>query len=68
MIKGNSAIMKCEIPSFVADFVLVDSWIDSDGQEYYREDNSSTTTIYTILIVNVTVENDPGPITNLIPF
>lgn len=68
VIKGNSAIMKCEIPSFVADFVLVDSWIDSDGQEYYREDNSSTTTIYTILIVNVTVENDPGPITNLIPF
>lgn len=42
VIKGNSAIMKCEIPSFVADFVIVDSWIDSNEQEYYREDNSST--------------------------
>lgn len=42
VIKGNSAIMKCEIPSFVADFVIVDSWIDSNDQEYYREDTSST--------------------------
>lgn len=42
VIKGNSAIMKCEIPSFVADFVIVDSWIDSNDQEYYREDNTST--------------------------
>lgn len=42
VIKGNSAIMKCEIPSFVADFVGVDSWIDSNEQEYYRENNTST--------------------------
>lgn len=42
VIKGNSAIMKCEIPSFVADFVAVDSWIDSNDQEYFREDNTST--------------------------
>lgn len=35
VIRGNSAIMKCEIPSYVADFVSVDLWMDSDGQSYY---------------------------------
>lgn len=35
VIRGNSAIMKCEIPSFVADFVLVTHWSDSSGKEYY---------------------------------
>lgn len=34
VIRGNSAIMKCEIPSFVADFVFVDSWEDSEGKTY----------------------------------
>lgn len=41
VIRGNSAIMKCEIPSFVADFVAVDLWFDSDGTEYYPGDESS---------------------------
>ena len=27
--------MKCEIPSFVADFVAVDSWVDNSGEQYY---------------------------------
>lgn len=30
VIRGNSAIMKCKIPSFVADFVYVEAWIDVD--------------------------------------
>ncbi|XP_050054052.1 cell adhesion molecule Dscam2 isoform X22 [Aphis gossypii] len=34
VIRGNTAILKCTIPSFVADFVTVYSWISSDGQEY----------------------------------
>ena len=28
---GNDAIFKCEIPSHVADFVSVTSWVDSEG-------------------------------------
>ena len=39
VIKGNSAIMKCEIPSFVADFVSVQSWIDSEGKSYFPDNN-----------------------------
>ena len=35
MIVGNSALVKCEIPSFVADFVSVESWKDNEGNEYF---------------------------------
>jgi hypothetical protein len=38
VIKGNTAVLKCNIPSFVTDFVKVESWIASDGTVY----NSST--------------------------
>ena len=30
---GNDAIFKCSIPSFVTDFVFVNSWIDSEGND-----------------------------------
>lgn len=33
-MRGNAAILKCTIPSFVADFVHVEAWIDEDGKEY----------------------------------
>ncbi|XP_025202750.1 Down syndrome cell adhesion molecule-like protein Dscam2 isoform X4 [Melanaphis sacchari] len=36
VIRGNTAILKCTIPSFVADFIVVNSWISSDGQEYHN--------------------------------
>lgn len=34
IIRGNSAILKCKIPSFIADFVFIESWIDDSGEEY----------------------------------
>lgn len=34
VIRGNSAVVKCSIPSFVADFVSVWSWNDNSGNEY----------------------------------
>lgn len=34
VIRGNSAIMKCEVPSFVSDFVVVENWQDSNGRTY----------------------------------
>ena len=33
VILGNDALMKCSIPSFVADSVEVMSWVDSEGNE-----------------------------------
>lgn len=39
VIRGNSAIMKCEIPSFVSDFVVVENWQDSQGNTYLLGEN-----------------------------
>lgn len=41
-IKGNSAVMKCQVPSYVSDFVHVISWITEDseyilGSDYGRK-------------------------------
>lgn len=37
-IKGNSVVLKCGIPSFVADFVNVITWLAGDT-EIYPSDN-----------------------------
>lgn len=39
MIKGNTAVLKCNIPSFVADFVKVEAWVGSDGTEFLPSDD-----------------------------
>ncbi|XP_034950741.1 Down syndrome cell adhesion molecule-like protein Dscam2 isoform X7 [Chelonus insularis] len=38
-IRGNAAIFKCQVPSFVADHVDVAGWIDSAGGNYKADDN-----------------------------
>ena len=35
VIVGNSALVKCEVPSFVSDFVSVVSWVENNGLEYF---------------------------------
>ncbi|XP_060820234.1 cell adhesion molecule Dscam2 isoform X30 [Bombus pascuorum] len=39
-IRGNAAIFKCQVPSFVADHVDVVGWIDSAGGSYIAEGQS----------------------------
>lgn len=39
VIKGNAAILKCNIPSFVADFVKVESWEDEEGNVLLPSDS-----------------------------
>lgn len=39
VIRGNSAILKCSIPSFVADFVTVLSWHDDTGNTFTIEES-----------------------------
>lgn len=51
VIRGNAAIMKCEIPSYVSDFIVVDMWLDSDGGSYYRNNDSYGICILAQLIV-----------------
>jgi len=34
VIRGNSVVLKCSIPPFIADFVTVVSWQDNSGNIY----------------------------------
>ena len=36
VILGNSAILKCEVPSFITDWVSVIHWLDDNGHEFYQ--------------------------------
>ena len=39
VIAGNAAVVKCQIPSFVSDFVSVTAWTDeTSGDNYYFSD------------------------------
>ena len=37
VIMGNDVLFKCQIPSFVADHVLVDSWVDSENVTLHQK-------------------------------
>lgn len=51
VILGNAAIMKCKIPSFVADFVVIDSWTSDSGQTYqYSDSNNYSNFFYTNIL------------------
>ena len=39
VIVGNDVLMQCNVPSFVADFVSVQSWEDSEGREFHANKN-----------------------------
>lgn len=49
VIKGNAAVLKCSIPSFVADFVRVESWIDEEGNVLTFSDNYGVPQLVTSL-------------------
>lgn len=40
VLRGNSAILKCHIPSFVSEYVSVISWIVSEGEEQLELDSN----------------------------
>lgn len=42
VIKGNAAVMKCKIPSFVADFVQVEAWIIAEDGAVLTASNDSS--------------------------
>lgn len=54
VINGNDALLKCEIPSFVADFVTVESWIDSNENEYFAEVNTNYGNCSAIIVLVLT--------------
>lgn len=46
VIRGNTAVLKCSIPSFVADFVQVESWLSEDGMVYHTPTRSDGQEVY----------------------
>ena len=40
VILGNAGLLKCEIPSFVIDFVSVINWVNDQGEELFSAQNS----------------------------
>ena len=42
VIRGNSAILKCSIPSFVAEFVQVVGWQDDQGNSFNPDERNGT--------------------------
>lgn len=48
VIRGNAAVMKCEVPSFVSDFVTVENWRDSQGNVYLPGENNYGTNLENI--------------------
>lgn len=45
-IRGNAAIFKCQVPSFVGDHVDVVEWIDSNGGNYPADDSFPGSILY----------------------
>ncbi len=39
VIRGNDVLFKCDVPSFVADFVTVAGWVDNAGKVYSAQSN-----------------------------
>lgn len=46
VIRGNSAILKCEVPSYIADFVSVISWQTDQDETFYPDDKYGWFKIY----------------------
>ena len=40
VVLANDAVLKCSIPSFVADFVSVTGWVDSQANTHHMSDNT----------------------------
>lgn len=54
VIRGNSAVLKCNIPSFVVDFVRVEAWLGDDGSVYnMTRDNFGIFTILKKLLADL---------------
>lgn len=60
VIRGNAAILKCSIPSFVADFVTVQAWVTDDGMTYYASRDYGTI-LHLLLVVLLSLPSISSP-------
>ncbi|GJQ87297.1 Dscam [Trypoxylus dichotomus] len=68
VIRGNAAVMKCEVPSFVSDFVVVENWQDSKGNTYLPGDNFVVQQFYEARVIDEFVlKGNTGILKCLVP-
>lgn len=41
VLRGNTAILKCLVPSFVTDFVEIQAWVTDDGKTFTYNPNDT---------------------------
>lgn len=34
VIRGNNALLRCNVPAFIVDFVSIALWMDSEGESF----------------------------------
>ncbi|XP_025834475.1 Down syndrome cell adhesion molecule-like protein Dscam2 isoform X37 [Agrilus planipennis] len=61
VLKGNTAIFKCHIPSFVSDYVYVTSWIQDDKREIVSHQDTDYDSKYLVLPSGELHIRDVGP-------
>jgi hypothetical protein len=57
IILGNEALLKCSVPSFVADFVSVIGWTDSEAGDYFLGKTSDGTVTWWLYSINMILKN-----------
>lgn len=67
VIRGNAAIVRCKIPSFVSDFVYVESWIMDDGQILTINNTNDADGNDQLLFFNLHIQSRIHPFRFLIP-
>ena len=65
---GNDVLLKCSFPSFVADFVAVLSWIDSEASEFSLGTNREGNSARNRLLRTFSDEKEAQPTCHLWPF
>ena len=50
VILGNDVVIKCNIPSFVTDFLTVIGWVNSEGSEFKSNLHSGKLSILSIFL------------------
>jgi hypothetical protein len=68
VLRGNPAILKCHIPSFVSDFVFVEAWIDDEGQEYVSNIKQDSFGSVEFSIFSVFKNSSFNPESHIIPW
>lgn len=53
VLRGNTAIIKCHIPSFVADYVYVSSWLQDEQNEIFPNNNDFGTHYWSSFVKHV---------------